>query len=132
MSAEPVIVQEQDLEWEGWPADQVAERGESEWKTLISGGLTNSEALTVGLSRLPPGGSLRAHRHEQAEVYLVLAGDGVVTIDGEQHQLSAGATVFIPGDAVHAVEATGDADLRVAYVFAADSFDDVEYVFTQD
>jgi quercetin dioxygenase-like cupin family protein len=40
-----------------------------------------------------------------------------------------GVAVFIPGNAVHAVEATGDSGVRMAYVLAADSFEDVEYVF---
>src|SRR5829696_1397558 len=39
--------------------------------------------------------------------------------------------VFIPGNARHSVEATGKSGLRVAYVFAADSFHDVEYVFDE-
>jgi hypothetical protein len=36
--------------------------------------------------------------------------------------------VFIPGNALHSLEAT-NAELRFADVFAADSMDDVEYVF---
>jgi hypothetical protein len=39
--------------------------------------------------------------------------------------------VFIPGNAVHSVEATGQTDLRVVYVLAADAFEDVEYIFAE-
>jgi quercetin dioxygenase-like cupin family protein len=39
--------------------------------------------------------------------------------------------VFIPGNAVHSVEATGDSEVHFAYVLAADSFDEVEYVFAE-
>lgn len=129
MNPEPVAVEEQAREWEAWPADQVAERGEAEWKTLISAGLTRSEALTMGLARLPPGGSLHAHRHEQHEAYFVLDGAAVITIDGTARTVGPGVAVFIPGKALHAVEATGDSGLRFVYVLAADSFQDVEYVF---
>jgi len=129
MDAEPVVVDPEAREWEAWPAEQVAERGEAEWKTLISRGLTRSAGLTMGVARLPPGGSLRIHRHEQAEAYLVLEGTGVVTIGGTERTVREGVAVFIPGNAPHGVRATGTLDLRFAYVFAADSFEDVEYVF---
>jgi mannose-6-phosphate isomerase-like protein (cupin superfamily) len=130
MSPEPVVVQQADREWERWPDDQADHRGDAEWKTLISAGVTQSEALTVGIARLPANGALRPHRHQQHEAYLVLEGTGVVTIDGSSRPVCPGATVFIPGNAVHSIESTGETDLRVAYVFAADSFEDVEYVFS--
>jgi mannose-6-phosphate isomerase-like protein (cupin superfamily) len=52
------------------------------WKSLIGAGLTPSTALTLGIARVPSGGQLATHRHEQAEVYFVLDGTGIVTIDG--------------------------------------------------
>jgi quercetin dioxygenase-like cupin family protein len=130
MNPEAAVVDQQAREWEAWPADQVHERGQAEWKTLISAGLTRSEGLTLGVGRLPPGGALHAHRHEQHEAYLVLDGTGVVTIDATAQPVGPGVAVFIPGNAVHSVETTGESDLRMAYVLAADSFEDVEYVFT--
>jgi mannose-6-phosphate isomerase-like protein (cupin superfamily) len=129
MSAKPVVVHEDQREWEGWPEEEVAERGDTRWKTLISAGLTPTSALTLGVARLPSGGELPAHHHAQPEVYFVLDGIGTVTIDGSSRPLSPGAGVFIPGGAVHSVRSTGATDLRVAYVLAADGFDDVTYVF---
>ncbi len=129
MSSEPVVVHEHDREWQRWPPEQVAERGDVRWKTLISAGLTRSDSLTLGIARLSPGETLRAHRHEQAEAYLVLDGAGIVTIDGTAHPVGPGAGVFIAGNAVHSVESSGQTELRVAYVLAADAFEDVEYVF---
>lgn len=129
MTPDPVVVDQQDRRWESWPAGQVAERGEAEWRTLISAGLTRSQGLTLGVARLPPGGSLHTHRHEQHEAYLVLDGTGVVTVDGARRDVRPGMAVFIPGGAPHSVETTGDRPLQVAYVLAADAFEDVEYVF---
>jgi quercetin dioxygenase-like cupin family protein len=130
MGREPVVVSADEREWETWPAHQVAQRGNVWWKTLISAGTTESSALTLGVGRLPPGATLREHRHEQPEVYLVLEGSGVVTIDGSTRRVDAGAAVFIPGNAAHSIECMGDTELRVAYAFAADAFEDVEYVFS--
>jgi quercetin dioxygenase-like cupin family protein len=123
--AEPIVVDEQDRAPETWPDKPAG----GSWKTLISGGITPSEALTLGVARLGPGETLGAHRHAQPEVYLVLGGTGVVTIAGDAHDVAAGKAVFIPGNAVHSLECTGEEDLRIAYAFAADSMDDVEYDF---
>jgi mannose-6-phosphate isomerase-like protein (cupin superfamily) len=131
MNAEPVLVHEDEREWEGWPEEEVAERGNVVWKTLISGGLTPSRGLVLGVARVPSGGCLAAHRHEQAEVYFVLEGTGVVTVDGSPSRLHPGSSVFIPGGAVHSVQSDGPMDLRFTYVIAADAFEDVKYVFDQ-
>jgi quercetin dioxygenase-like cupin family protein len=122
--SEPSVVHEQERDEERWPGDEAG----GSWKTLISGGLTPSESLTLGIARLGPGEILHTHRHAQPEVYLVLAGSGVVTVAGEASDVRAGSAVFIPGNALHSLEAAGE-ELRLAYAFAADSMDDVEYHF---
>jgi quercetin dioxygenase-like cupin family protein len=131
MDHEPVVVRESTREWETWPEEEVRKRGRIYWKTLVSGDLTHSEALTMGIAKVPPGEALREHRHRQAEIYLLLEGTASITIDGETRPVSAGSAVFIPGNAVHSCENTGSSDLRVTYVFAADSFEEVEYVFDE-
>lgn len=129
MSHEPVVVRESDLEWETWQEEDVAQRGLVYWRTLISGGVTQSEALTMGIAKIPPGEALNEHHHRQAEIYLILEGNGLVRIDSASRPVEAGMAIFIPGDAVHSCENSGTSELRFAYVLAADSFDDVEYVF---
>jgi mannose-6-phosphate isomerase-like protein (cupin superfamily) len=129
MTVAPVFVDEDGVEWEGWPAHQVAERGTVQWRTLVSGGRTPSRALTAGTARIGAGGSLRPHRHAQAEIYRILQGAGRVTINGRQREVGPGTTVFIPGDAVHGIQCAGDVELRFTYVLAADRFEDVAYIF---
>jgi quercetin dioxygenase-like cupin family protein len=65
-----------------------------------------SEGLTVGVARLLHGGSLHTHRHAQHEAYYVLDGVGLVTIEGTARTVSPGVVVFIPGNALHSVDAT--------------------------
>ncbi len=129
MTTRPIVVEADDREWETWPADRVAERGDVEWKTLVSRGVVDSRSLTLGIARLAPGGVLRRHRHAQDEVYLVIEGEGVVIVEGASRAVRAGSSVFIPGNCRHSIECTGQTPLRFAYVLAADSFDDVTYVF---
>ena len=130
MNREPVVVGEGDLEWGTWEDEgDVEKRGLVYFKMLISGDVTRSGELTMGIARMPPGEALRRHRHEQAEVYLVLEGTGLVEIGPVVRPVGAGTAVFIPGNEFHSLENTGASDLRFAYVFAADSFGEIEYVF---
>lgn len=129
MTREPILVQENDLGWETWRHEDVAKKGLVYWKTLVSGNVTRSEALTMGVARIPAGEALHVHRHQQAEIYLILEGTGLVEIDSEARPFEAGTAVFIPGNALHSLWNTGASDVRFAYVFPSDSFDEVEYVF---
>jgi quercetin dioxygenase-like cupin family protein len=125
LDVEPVVIGEDERGWKAWQdgSDAVL------YKTLISGGMTRSEALTVGVAKLQPGAALSGHRHRQAEVYLVLAGEGSVWVGAGVRPVRAGSAVFVPGGVFHSCENTGDSESRLAYVLAADSFEDVEYVF---
>ena len=129
MELEPVVVDIDERDWETMLGEEASGSAAVFYKTLISGDLTRSEALTVGVAKLAPGGTLSKHHHTQAEVYLVLAGEGLVRVGDRVRSVRAGSTVFVPGDVVHSCENTGAYELRLAYVFAANSFEDVEYVF---
>jgi quercetin dioxygenase-like cupin family protein len=115
----------------GKPDEEVAARGLVYWKTLLSADVTPSEALTMGIAKIPPAEALHEHRHQQAEIYLILEETGLVRIDGKARPVGAGSAVFIPGNVVHSCENTGASDLRFAYVFPANSFEEVEYVFVE-
>jgi mannose-6-phosphate isomerase-like protein (cupin superfamily) len=127
---EPVVVQEADREWQTWPdEEEIKKRGLVYFKTLVSSDVTRSGELTMGIAKIPPGEALRKHRHRQAEIYLILEGTGSVEIDSEVRFVRAGSTVFIPCNALHSCENVGESDLRFTYVFPADSFEEIEYVF---
>ena len=129
MEAEPVVVEEAERGWERMQGEEAVGPAAVLYKTLISGNLTRSEALTVSVAKIPPGAALSEHRHRQPEVYLVLAGEGSVRIGAGVRPVRAGSAAFVPGDVVHSCENTGASELRLAYILAADSFEDVEYVF---
>jgi quercetin dioxygenase-like cupin family protein len=125
-----IAVHESDREWQSWPEELVAQRGAVLWRTLVSGDRTPSSALTLGVAKIAPGDEVHEHRHAQAELYFVLTGEALVTVDGEARTVGPGTAVFIPGNAFHSCANRGSGELRFAYVLAADSFGDVEYVFT--
>lgn len=125
---EPFVVDESQCEVEGWD-DPV--RGVVSWRTLLSGDRTPTNSLTMGVAEVCAADStdIRLHRHSQAEAYYILSGRGVLQIEGADYPLAAGVTAFIPGGSLHGARAIGVEPLRILYVFAADSFSDVEYVF---
>ena len=74
----PIVVNEADAPRDGWD-DPV--RGRISWRTLFSQGLTPSAGVTCGVAELKPGDWLGLHRHLPPEIYYILAGAGVVTLD---------------------------------------------------
>ena len=106
-------------------------RGRLSFHTLISAGATPSNGLVAGVSAIEPGGGLARHRHAPPEIYYVLEGAATVTIDGVARVVSAGAAVFIPGNAWHSIDNNFEKPFRIFYVFPTDRFEDVEYVFAR-
>lgn len=128
-SSKPVVIHEQDCETEDWSQEG---RDLVSWKTLISADRTPTDSITMGIAEIKPGGTekdLHLHRHEAAEAYYILSGNGYVNIDGKVSKLSIGTAVFVPSNSLHAIGNDGDAVLRVLYVFGVNSFDEVKYVF---
>jgi mannose-6-phosphate isomerase-like protein (cupin superfamily) len=116
-----------DRDREAW---QDATRGNVSWFTLFSGDITPTSAMSAGIMDVPPdGGVLEPHRHEQAEIYFVVEGTGVLTIDGVATTIIPGTAAFIPGDAEHSVRNESTGLLRIFYVFPTDSFAEIVYRF---
>lgn len=114
---------------DGWDD---AVHGTVSWRTLFSGDVTGTDALTCGVGTLEAHGWLGLHRHANAEVYFVLEGAGIVTLAGAEHEVRAGSAVSIPADVEHGIRNVGDKTLRMFYCLAADSFSEVEYRFSAD
>ena len=108
-------------------------RGNASWFTFFSADATPTGGMSAGLMVIRPvDGVLKPHRHQQAEIYFVSGGEGVLTIDGVATAISAGSTAFIPGEAEHSLRNVSDVDLRIFYVFPTDRFADVVYRFTDE
>ena len=124
----PVFAKPEDRRRDGW--DDPA-RGRVSWVTLFSSDITPTDAMSAGIADYAPaGGCLRAHRHAEPEIYYIIEGTGIMTIDGVETVVSAGTSIFIPGDAEHGIRNEADTPLRLFYVFPTGSFADVVYRFT--
>jgi quercetin dioxygenase-like cupin family protein len=124
----PIVRRLQDLEWQGWPQDQVAERGKITWKTLLDDAPQGAN-MVMGVARLRKGDSLEPHRHAEPETYFTLSGRGIVTVEGTPHAIEAGTMVFIPGNARHQIVNVDDEELQILYAFAAGEFQKIVYRF---
>lgn len=129
MADKSVVTNTGERERDGW--DEPG-RGKVSWYTLLSGDITPTSSLSCGIAELEPRhGILKPHRHEPAELYHILAGQGVLTLEGDEWLVKAGDTVFIPGDAEHGIRNESDVMLRFFYVFPEDRFSDVVYRFSE-
>ena len=118
-----------DLEWSGWPVDQVAIRGKAQWKELLGSGSACQNDMTMGVVRLKKGESLEPHSHSQPETYFTLSGHGTVTIEDVVYSVDPGRMLFIPGSARHQINNINEEELMILYTFAVSDFSKIQYCF---
>ena len=75
-----------------------------------------SPGLEIGVYVLVAPEPDRQQPHEDDEVYLVLEGTGVLEVEGEQHSIAVGHSIFVPAGAEHRFSAYEQ--LSVLVVFA--------------
>lgn len=125
MRAPAVVTDSADIPKETW--DNPA-RGSICWQTLFSAGITQTNSMVCGVASLNPGDDFALHHHAEPEVYFGVEGETIVMVDGAPCRLAPGIAIFIPSNAVHGI-ATVTAPVRFFYVFATDTFDDIDYHF---
>lgn len=55
----------------------------------------------VGRSVVEPSGRTEAHSHDEHELFIVLEGGAVITLDGEREEIGCGQAVLVPAGAHH-------------------------------
>lgn len=121
MGAVPFVRHVSESAWTQWDDPR---NGSLSFTSTIGDGSTPSHDLTAGLTKVPAAGWLGLHSHVATEVYHVLAGEGLVHLDGEEHPVRSGSFVFIPSGCVHGIRNTGERELEFFYVYAANSATD--------
>jgi mannose-6-phosphate isomerase-like protein (cupin superfamily) len=58
-----------------------------------------------------PGQTSRSHKLKTSEVYYILEGEGIMSIDGETEQVHKGHAIYIPPDSLQFIQNTGEKDL---------------------
>ena len=95
--------------------------------------LDSSDAFKVKRIEVLSGKRLSYQRHaHRSEHWFVVAGEGVVTIDGNRASVSVGSAIDIPLGAAHRIENTGSNVLVFIEVQHGDSFAEDDIVRLED
>lgn len=79
---------------------------------LISPINSSTQNLSLQVSEIPIGSEQPIHTHEPEQVYYIIKGQGLMTIDEEARQVCAGDAVYIPGNAKHGIKNSGNGILE--------------------
>lgn len=72
-----------------------------------------SQRLSLAEAVVAPGETTVLHRHRHSEeLYHILAGEGLMTLEGESFEVAAGDTVCIAPGQAHCIHNRGDTELR--------------------
>jgi mannose-6-phosphate isomerase-like protein (cupin superfamily) len=97
----------------------VFKRPGRDWLYMI--GPLNSPAknLALGLAIFPPGGQPGAHIHQhEEEILYILAGKGLLILNGLAEDIYPGVACHIPPGSEHSIAVTGEEPLRLITVFS--------------
>jgi mannose-6-phosphate isomerase-like protein (cupin superfamily) len=61
---------------------------------------------------MPPGGSVRLHKHPYKEIFIVQEGVSTFTVDSTTLQAHAGQIIIVPADVPHKFVNNGDGQLK--------------------
>jgi len=99
-----------------------------EWKVIDS-----NSGYTIKIIEVNPGESLSLqYHHYRKESWTVVAGVATVFVNGQQHELSEGETIFIPIQARHKLENTSLLPLKILEIQLGDQLDEQDIVRLED
>jgi quercetin dioxygenase-like cupin family protein len=86
---------------------------------LVTRGTVGSSQVVFGVTTFPPGSKHDVHRHPNAEeVEYIVEGRGIARVGDDDVELGPGECVFVPRDAWHGFENTGDEPAVMAWCYA--------------
>ena len=70
------------------------------------------DGWAMRLFEVAPGGHTPRHTHDWPHINVVVAGEGVLHVDGVEHPIEPGTSGFVPAGSTHQFRNTGDAPLE--------------------
>lgn len=81
-------------------------------KAIVTPATVGSRFFDHRMSSYEPGAYVESHVHKvQEQIYHVLSGEGVLTVDGEDRLVRANDVTYIPPGVVHEFHCTGNENL---------------------
>jgi quercetin dioxygenase-like cupin family protein len=85
-----------------------------------------SQDLVMGYEELPPGRTIRPHRHLVAdEIIFIHKGSALVSLGDREAQVGAGGTVYIPRNTRIGLRNTGSEPLGIVFLFSKPGFEEL-------
>ncbi|MDL2294082.1 cupin domain-containing protein [Ruminococcaceae bacterium OttesenSCG-928-D13] len=84
---------------------------------VVSRTLAQNDHVSLTLFAFAKGEEISSHASDGDALVIALEGEGRVTIDGQPHQLQAGASILMPAKKPHAIFATEQFKMFLAVVF---------------
>ncbi len=75
---------------------------------LISPRNSAARGISVQVSEIPAGSEQPLHHHEPEQCYYIIRGTGLMVIEGEREEVSAGTAVYVPSDKLHGIKNIGN------------------------
>ncbi len=106
------VINFSDVKGEEFPAGRLTK--------ILVGANSNLKAdnFIMGQVTIYPGGVVPIHSHPEEEVYLILSGEGQMTVAGETQRLAAQSVVYIPSNKEHTLVNNGDKNLVMIFTYA--------------
>ena len=79
---------------------------------------TGATQISSGITTFAPGSSNTTHFHNAEESVIVIEGEGVMVIGGEEHHVKPNDAAFITPGTHHRILNTGDRPFRIAWSYA--------------
>ena len=85
MKIQGLVRNAENLEWSNDASPEIAKYCKNtRWKTIFSSGDTATNKLVLGFCEILEGRYLGLHHHLEAEIYYILKGEGIVSINGNK------------------------------------------------
>ncbi len=87
------------------------------FRRLMTGGDFAASVDFVDVTRIPPGSTIGMHRHEASEeLYIVLAGEPLIEVDGDARRLTSGDVAVVHPGGRHALTNDTREEVAIAVV----------------
>ena len=81
---------------------------------------SGSKEISIQITDVEPNGMQFLHAHYQEQCYYIISGSGLIIIDDQSKEVSAGDAVFIPSNSTHGIKNIGK--IKLTYLTANQAF----------
>jgi mannose-6-phosphate isomerase-like protein (cupin superfamily) len=88
----------------------MAEGSAYESRMMLDDIVANERTVNINHGTVKPLDTAGGGSHKKTEIYFIVSGEGILTLDGENHEVSQGSLSVIPGGCVHSIKNISEAD----------------------